>query len=103
MKALPLFLASFTLLSTTFSTAKAAGNIEAGKAKAAVCVGCHGVNGVSPNELWPNLAGQKSGYLVKQLKAFRDKKRNDPMMAGISKSLTIEDINNLSAYYASLK
>jgi len=33
------------------ATAEAAGNVEAGKAKAAACVGCHGANGqgVPPN------------------------------------------------------
>ncbi|MCX4024844.1 cytochrome c [Endozoicomonas sp. SM1973] len=103
MKILPLFLIGFSLLSATLTTTQAAGDIEAGKAKAALCNGCHGVNGISPNDLWPNLAGQKSGYLIKQLKAFRDNKRNDPMMAGIIKSLNDDDINNLAAYYSSLK
>ena len=35
-----------------------AADVEAGKAKSAVCAACHGTNGVSPSPLWPNLAGQ---------------------------------------------
>lgn len=79
-----------------------AGDAEAGKAKAMACAACHGPAGISSNELWPNLAGQKAGYLVKQLKAFRDGTRSDPVMAGMAKTLSDEDIDNLAAYYSSL-
>ena len=64
-----------------FSLPAFAGDIAAGKSKAATCMTCHGEAGISPNDLWPNLAGQKEGYLVKQIKAFRDGDRVDPMMA----------------------
>ena len=80
-----------------------AGDAAAGKAKAATCAGCHGVNGISANPLWPNLAGQKEAYLAKQLRAFRDGTRADPMMAPMAKPLSDEDIDNLAAYYAGLK
>jgi len=79
-----------------------AGDAEAGKAKAAICAGCHGANGVSSNPLWPNLAGQKEGYIVKQLKAFRDGTRADPMMSPMAKPLTDADIENVAAYFSSL-
>jgi cytochrome c553 len=70
---------------------------------AAACVGCHGEAGVSANSLWPNLAGQKRDYLAKQLKAFRDQDRLDPMMNAIVQSLSDSDIEALAAYYSSLK
>ena len=38
-----------------------AGDAAAGKEKAALCAACHGPNGISLNDLWPNLAGQKEG------------------------------------------
>jgi cytochrome c553 len=79
-----------------------AGDAAAGKAKAASCAGCHGTNGVSSNPLWPNLAGQKDGYLVKSMKAFRDGTRNDPMMTPMAKPLSDADIDNIAAYYSSL-
>lgn len=79
-----------------------AGDAEAGKVKAASCAGCHGPEGMSSNPMWPNLAGQKEGYLVKQLKAFRDGTRDDPMMSPMAKPLTDADIENLAAYYSSL-
>lgn len=80
----------------------AAGDAAAGKAKSATCAGCHGAEGVSANPLWPNLAGQKDAYLVKQLKAFREGTRTDPMMAPMAKPLSDDDINNLAAYFSSL-
>ena len=79
-----------------------AGDAAAGKAKAASCAGCHGAAGVSNNPMWPNLAGQKAGYLAKQMKAFRDGGRSDPMMGPMSKPLNDADIDNLAAYYSGL-
>ena len=86
----------------SIATASAA-DIAAGKAKAGLCVGCHGVAGISMIPTYPNLAGQKAAYTAKQLKAFKAKTRNDPSMAGIVSALTDADIENIAAYYASLK
>ena len=82
--------------------ALAAGDAAAGKAKAATCAGCHGAEGLSNNPMWPNLKGQKEAYLIKQMKAFRDGIRTDPMMSPMAKPLTDADIDNLAAYYSSL-
>ena len=86
----------------TFSLPAFAGDADAGKAKAMLCMACHGAAGISPNDIWPNLAGQKEGYLVKQIKAFRDGDRADPMMAPMVKSLSDEDIANIATYYNGL-
>lgn len=80
-----------------------AGDIEAGKAKAAACAGCHGPAGKSSVPAYPHLAGQQREYLVKQLKAFKDGSRADPVMAAMAKPLSDAEIANLAAYYASLK
>ena len=79
-----------------------AGDAAAGKAKSATCAACHGANGISPNDMWPNLAGQKEGYLKAQLKAFRDGQRNNPMMAPMAAPLSDADIDDLAAYFSSL-
>jgi cytochrome c553 len=85
------------------STYSFAADIAAGKAKSAVCAACHGANGISPAPMWPNLAGQKAMYLSKQIKAFRDGVRKDPTMSPMVIGLTDADVDNLAAYYASLK
>jgi len=90
------------ILALTLIPASAfAGDVEAGKIKSAMCASCHGVNGISMSPLWPNLAGQKEQYLIKQIKAFRDGTRQDPMMAPMVAALSDADIENLAAYYAS--
>jgi cytochrome c553 len=99
-KIVMVFISALTLVAAM--QASAAGDAAAGKAKAATCAGCHGANGISANNLWPNLKGQKADYLVKQLKAFRDGQRQDPMMGGMAKSLSDADIANVAAYFSSL-
>ncbi|WP_461515678.1 c-type cytochrome [Porticoccus sp.] len=79
-----------------------AGDAAAGQTKAMACAACHGVNGISSTDIWPNLAGQKAGYLAKQMKAFRDGTRSDPVMSGMAKPLSDQDIDDLAAYYSSL-
>ncbi len=78
----------------------AIGDASAGKALAKNCAACHGETGIASNPAWPKLAAQKPGYLVNVLKAFRAGLRKDPMMAGVSRSLSDADIANLAAYYA---
>jgi len=92
-----------SLLLVTANISMAGGDAAAGKAKSATCAGCHGAAGISANPLWPNLAGQKEAYMVKQVKAFREGTRSDPMMSPMAKPLSDADIDNLAAYFASLK
>jgi cytochrome c553 len=84
------------------ATAEAAGNVEAGKAKAAACVGCHGANGqgVPPN---PALKGKTEDELVETMKDYKSGKRNNAVMKAFAAQLNDQDIQNLAAYYASLK
>jgi cytochrome c553 len=80
-----------------------AADAAAGKTKAASCAGCHGVKGISAVPTYPNLAGQKEAYIVKQLKAFKDKSRKDPTMNAMAAPLSDTDMANIAAYYGSLK
>lgn len=80
-----------------------AGDPVAGKAKAITCPACHGIEGISPNELWPNLAGQKEAYLIKQIRAFIDGTRTEPLMAPMVAPLSDKDVEDVAAYFASLK
>lgn len=92
-----------TLLSITSNiTAYAAGDPVAGKTKASICAGCHGMNGIGLSSEFPNLAGQKQAYLLKQLKAFKAGTRPEPTMKAMTAALTEHDMENLSAYFASL-
>ncbi len=80
----------------------AAGDPEAGKAKAGTCQGCHGGNGISAVPNIPSLAGQTDQFLQWQLVFFRSGRRANPIMGPISKTLSDEDVRDLGAYFASL-
>lgn len=102
MKHKILALLSAIALSTSASVAFA-GDVAAGKAKSASCAACHGAAGISAVPMYPNLAGQKEAYTIKQMKAFKDKVRIDPTMNAMMAPLSDADMANIAAYYASLK
>jgi cytochrome c553 len=85
----------------SLSTAKAAGDPEAGKAKSTVCAACHGPTGISNLPINPNIAGQVPGYIEAQLKAFKSGERVNAIMAGQAAILSEEDMADLDAYYSS--
>ncbi len=96
-----LLIASVAALASLGTVAQAEGDATAGKAKAASCGGCHGMDGNSANPIWPKLAGQHANYLVKQLEEFKSGKRVDPTMAGMAAPLNDQDRADLAAYFNS--
>jgi cytochrome c553 len=80
-----------------------AADAAAGKSKAQMCAVCHGLNGIAKVPDAPNLAGESAVYTAKQLKAFKEGKRQHEQMSLIAAGLTDEDIADLAAWFASLK
>ncbi len=80
-----------------------AGDTALGRHKAKACAACHGIDGVAKMPHVPNIAGESTIYLEKQLKAFRSGERHDPMMSIIAEGLSDDDIANISAWYAAIK
>ncbi|MEO0386617.1 MAG: c-type cytochrome [Pseudomonadota bacterium] len=68
-----------------------------------VCGLCHGLDGVSAMAKFPKLAGQKAGYIEKQLHDFRAGRRlNDGgQMQAIVTELSPEDIPVVAAWFES--
>ena len=99
--------ARFALLglgAMAFSTGGAlAADASAGKAVARACAVCHGAIGVSVAPDAPNLAGQPAMYLSTQLRAFRSGERRHEVMSVIAKPLTDNDIDNLAAWFSSVR
>ncbi len=83
-------------LSLSWGAAQAAGDAEAGKAKASGCANCHGADGKGRVPL----AGKEAAYLAEQLHAFKDGTRKEMMMTMLAKKLSDQDIADLAAYYA---
>lgn len=68
----------------------------------AQCVACHGSKGISTNPEWPNIAGQHSNYLLKQLYDFKQgKTRNAAMMTAMVANLSDDNMAELAKFYAS--
>jgi len=65
------------------------------------CVSCHG-DQAQGNEAFPRLAGQRRGYLEKQLEAFAAELRANEIMHENSKKLTARQISDVAAYLSSL-
>ncbi len=83
------------------AAAKVTGDAALGKQRAAACASCHGAAGISPNDTWPDLAGQSAPYLVRILTAYKSGDQTDPIMTPLAKDLSAADIQNLAAYFAS--
>ena len=94
-------LLAFTLLSIALPVAAASGDAEVGKKKSTPCAACHGANGVSASDAFPNLAGQYEDYLETALKHYKSGKRKNAIMSGQVANLSEKDIMDLAAYFAS--
>ena len=88
-------------LALATSTAMAAGDPAAGESKASVCAACHGMDGNSQISQWPKIAGQHEDYIARQTRMVRDQVREVPQMYPLVMNLTDEDIDDISAWYAS--
>lgn len=78
-----------------------AGDASAGKALfQAQCLSCHGQNGASVIPANPILSGQHEDYLREQTAAYRDGTRKNAVMAGMAKTLTDQQIADISRYLA---
>ncbi len=102
MKAI-LITAAAVAISVTGPSALAKGNAESGKAKAAqVCAACHGPDGNKPTGPdFPVIAGQHADYLKRALVDYKSGKRNNPIMKGFAATLSNQDMEDLSAWFAS--
>ncbi|MEO0957465.1 MAG: cytochrome c [Pseudomonadota bacterium] len=80
-----------------------AGDATAGREKAAQCRVCHGLDGIARMPIAPHIAGENEQYLVTQLRAFRSGKREHEIMSVVAGALSDEDIDDLSAWYASIQ
>lgn len=69
---------------------------------AAGCANCHGTQGVAQPGM-VSLAGQPKDVLLKNLTDFKSGKRTATIMHQLSKGYTDEQLEQLAAYFASLK
>jgi cytochrome c553 len=94
-----------TALAVAFFVCSAAlaADIEAGRTKAQACAACHGNEGHSTNPAVPSLAGQPAQMISTQLYQFREGNRKNDQMSPMAANLSNADMNDLAAYFASIK
>jgi cytochrome c553 len=80
------------------------GSAEAGKKKAEMCIGCHGIKGYQNSfpeiHKVPMISGQSDKYIVASLAAYKKGDRKHPSMRGIAGSLSEQDMADLAAFYS---
>jgi cytochrome c553 len=76
---------------------------DAIEAKAKVCAGCHGEQGVPIQKVIPVIWGQNAGYLFYQLRDFKSGARKNDLMSPIAANLDQADLLPLAQYFSKLK
>ena len=93
----------WAVIAASLAQVASARDPQAGQAKAAACAVCHGQLGISNTPDAPHLAGQPALYVATQLRAYRSGARKHEVMAVMAKPLSDDDIDNLAAWYASIR
>jgi cytochrome c553 len=101
MKFYAIFLGTLLVVFAGANLALAGGDVEAGKAKAAGCGGCHGAAGEGTGDN-PKIAGLDAKEHFTMLQEYKAASRGGPMMQMFAGQLSEEDMANIAAYYASL-
>jgi cytochrome c553 len=68
--------------------------------KVALCVTCHGADGLPVVEQVPIIAGQHMFYLLTQLRDFRAERRSNETMTPIAKDLSNDEMKALATYFS---
>ena len=79
------------------------GDANAGLAKNAMCIGCHGIKGYQSSfpEVYkvPMISGQNAAYIASAMNAYKKGDRKHPTMRAVVDSLSEQDIADVAAYY----
>jgi cytochrome c553 len=86
------------LVALSLSSARA----ETIEEKAQLCAGCHGDNGVPPEQAFPVpvIWGQNLGYLLFQLRDFKSGARKNEQMAAVVEGLEHNELIALAQYFS---
>lgn len=96
--------ATFSVAAVGAHAQGATGNADAGKKKADMCIGCHGIVGYQNSfpeiHKVPMISGQSDKYIISALTAYKSGDRKHPSMRGIAGSLSEQDMADLAAFYS---
>ena len=95
-----MMLSTTAFSATTSESTNIVANPLAGQKKSTTCQGCHGTDGNSYANNWPNLAAQHASYIEKQIGDFQSGKRKDPTMSSMVGELSEQDTVDIAAYFS---
>ena len=93
-------------LQARYAAASAVAFLFSAAAQAAdpnICVACHGDGGNSTNPAVPSIAQQPAQFISTSLFMFREGNRKNDLMTPMAKPLSNAEMNDLAAYFSSLK
>ena len=96
---------TFSMLTAFAASVSSQTDVEAlltqGNARGATgCANCHQADGAGQAQAgFPRLAGMDSDYFMRQLQAFKDGTRSNPVMAPIAKALSEDEGRALAEYF----
>lgn len=99
----PLLAVSLGGLMLAGGTAVHAGDAQDGRTVANMCRTCHGLDGYATIPIAPHIGGEPETYLEAQLLAFKNGAREHEMMSVVAAGLSVEQIADVSAWYASFR
>lgn len=75
------------------------------EAKAAMCIGCHGIPGYQASfpevHKVPMISGQSAKYIAAALTAYKNGDRKHPTMRSIAEGLSEQDVTDIANWYGS--
>ena len=74
-----------------------------GATKALTCSACHGLNGLSPSNTMPILAGILPAYFKKAIEDYATGKRPSPEMEPYAKAVKVLGVDEVAGYFAAQK
>lgn len=94
------------LRANAMTSSRRLAEIARGRMLTFTCIGCHGLRGIDvtyPFYNVPKVAGQNRQYLFNALMDYRKDLRNFPTMRAQAHSMTVRDLRDIAAYFASLR
>lgn len=88
---------------TTIASMQAGTSLDSLQQRVKACVACHGQEGRATSDgFYPRIAGKPAGYLLNQLRHFRDGKRVYPLMTYMVSHMNDVYLQEIADYFASL-
>jgi cytochrome c553 len=91
------------LMTTPAGTAQAPAVDESMARRVLACTACHGREGRAASDgFYPRIAGKPDGYLLQQLRAFRDGRRQYALMTSLLDPLSDDYLREIAAHFAAI-